>query len=94
MLPVFLWSIAGAENGLSLMAQFPELTKIISGCFSKENFPIELIDNPFAIDDEGVDPVVLRCHHVILGETYEGGEDSGTLIEAAEIIVAAIKTLK
>jgi hypothetical protein len=33
--------------------------------------------------------IVLQCKHVILNETYEGGEDSGCLLDAAHIVGCA-----
>ncbi len=92
--PVLLWSTAGAANGLNLLTQFPALAPFVHGCHAKQDFPIHLIDEPFAIDDEGVDGIVLDCHHVVLGETYNGGEDSGLLLEAASIVVARIQSLR
>ena len=41
------------------------------------------IERPIAIDDEAVDEAVLRREYVILSETYEGGADSGSLLEVA-----------
>lgn len=89
--PVFLWSIAGAENGQRLLEEYPELRPFIVGSYGKEDFPLHLITRPIAIDDEGIDDVVLSCEHIILGETYEGGADSGVLLEAARIVVDTIQ---
>lgn len=89
--PVFLWSIAGAENGQRLIEEYPEILKYVAGSYGKENFPLDLIERPFAIDDEDLDDIVLRCNHVVLNETYEGGEDSGGLLEAARIVMEALQ---
>lgn len=89
--PVFLWSIAGRDNGVRLIEEYPEIAPSVTGSFSKEEFPLHLIESPFAIDDDGVDDAVIRCHHVILNEPYEGGEDSGCLMEAAQTILSAIR---
>ena len=91
--PVFLWSIAGAENGQRLIEEYPEIRNDVGGSYGKQDFPLHLIKSPFAIDDEELDDVVLQCHHVILNETYEGGEDSGALLKAAQIVVDAIQRL-
>jgi hypothetical protein len=91
--PVFLWSIAGAENGARLIREFPALKTLVSGCFGKADFPIHLVDAPIAIDDECADQVVLDCNDVILGQSYDGGEDTDSLIRAARIVVAAIQAL-
>lgn len=72
--PVFLWSMAGAENGQRLLKEYPALKPLIAGSYGKEDFPLHLIERPIAIDDEEVDDVVLSCDHIILGETYEGGQ--------------------
>lgn len=88
---VFLWSIAGAENGQRLLEEYPELRSLIAGNYGKEDFPLHLIERPIAIDDEGIDDVVLQCEHIILGETYEGEADTGSLLEAARIVVEAIQ---
>ena len=89
--PVFLWSIAGHDNGSRLVQEYPELKPYIAGSFGKEEFPLHLIDHPFAIDDDGVDDAVLRCRNVVLDESYEDGEDSGCLLEAAHIVVDTLQ---
>ena len=89
--PVFLWSMAGGENGLRLIQEYPEIKSYVRGSFGKEEFPLHLIESPFAIDDDGVDDAVMRCCHVVLNESYEGGEDSGCLLEAARIVVKALQ---
>jgi hypothetical protein len=40
--PVFLGSIAGAENGRRLLQKFPVLGPFVSGCFGNEEFPLHL----------------------------------------------------
>ncbi len=86
--PVFLWSVAGAENAERLTSEFPQLRPYIAGCYGKKDFPLELVDYPYCIDDEGIDDVVLQINHVILNETYDGGPDSELLLEAAKSIVS------
>jgi hypothetical protein len=88
--PVFLWSIAGAENGWRLLQEFPALAPLVSGCFGKDEFPLHLVDVPFAIDDECVDEVVLECRYVFV-ETHDEGRDSDSLLGAARVVVAAIQ---
>jgi hypothetical protein len=89
--PVFLWSIVGAENGQRLIEEYPKIRQYVAGSFSKQDFPLHLIERPFAIDDEDLDPTVLACDHVILSETYDGGEDSDSLLEAARLVVQALQ---
>lgn len=83
--PLFLWSIAGPENGLRLLKEFPHLKPFVSGCYGKEEFPFNLVDNPFCIDDEEVDDAVLKCSHIIV-DTFMGGKNSNQLREAAQLI--------
>jgi hypothetical protein len=85
--PVFLWSVAGAENAERLTSEFPQLMPYIAGCYDKKDFPLELVENLYCIDDEEFDSVVLQCNYVILNETYDGGPDSGLLMEATRSIV-------
>jgi len=89
--PVFLWSISGADNGKRLLFEFPKLGQFISGCYGKFDYPLEMVERLYCIDDEPTDPqaFVLRCNYVIV-DTYNGGSDSGLLLEAAEVIVQHI----
>jgi len=89
--PVFLWSIAGKENGERLIEEFSELRPYIQGCWDKAEFPLDMVDYPYCIDDLDLDEAVLQCNHVILGYTWDGGDDPADLAEAARIIVEAIK---
>ena len=90
--PVFLWSIAGERNPKRLLEEFAQLQPYIRGCWDKDEFPLEMVDSPYCIDDTDLDEAVRRCNHVILGLTWDGGDDPGDLTEAAKIIVEAIKT--
>lgn len=90
--PVFLWSIAGERNGERLIEEFSELQPYIQGCWGKDEFPLDMVDYPYCIDDLDLDEVVKRCNHVILGQTWDGGNDPADLAEAARIIVEALKT--
>lgn len=63
----------------------------VAGCWDKDEFPLHLVDCAWAIDDDGIDEAVLRCNHVILGESYEGGHDSDLLLEAARAVVDALR---
>jgi len=84
--PLFLWSIAGPENGFRLLKEFPQINPFISGCYGKEEFPLHLVDHPLCIDDEEVDNGVLQCNHVIV-DAFMGGRDSNQLLEAARIVI-------
>lgn len=92
--PVFLWSIAGADNGHRLLREFPQLGRHVAGAYGKQDLPLDLVDHPFAIDDEDLDDVVLRCRHVILAESFRGGDDPPDLLEAARTIGAWIQGLR
>jgi hypothetical protein len=85
--PVYLWSVAGAENAERLIEEFPKLSPYIAGCYGKGEFPLGLVDHPYCIDDEAIDKEVLECNYVVLNETYDGGKDSGLLLKAARAIV-------
>ena len=87
--PVFLWSIVGADNGERLIREFPKLEPYIAGCYGKADFPLDMVEHPYCIDDETIDPQVLRCNYVIVN-TYDGGWDSGVLLEAAKRIAKHI----
>ena len=89
--PVFLWSIAGERNPKRLLEEFSELQPYIRGCWGKDEFPLEMVDYPYCIDDTDLDEAVRRCDHVILGQTWDGGDDPGDLAEAARVIVEALK---
>ena len=88
--PVFLWLFAGAENGRRLIVEYPELGELVSGCFGKLDFPLSDATRAYCIDDECVDEQVLACTYVLV-DAYEGGEDSGLLLEAAQVIVETIR---
>jgi hypothetical protein len=88
--PVFLWSIAGPENGERLLEEFPSLSRHIAGAYGKSDFPLETVSRPFAIDDEAIDPAVLSCRHFILDSSYFGGTETEDLHRAASAVVAEI----
>lgn len=89
--PVFLWSAAGNVNCEGLLQEYPELRKFISGCYSKDDFPVDLVERPYCIDDDVNHENIYGCRYVILKDSYNGGKDSGDLMEAAKVIVADIK---
>lgn len=92
--PVFLWSVAGSENGARLLEEFPVLRQHVQASWSKSDFPLDKVDHPFCIDDLDVDAEVTRCRRVILGTTWDGGEDSGELLDAARVIIEALEALQ
>nr|MBC8385397.1 hypothetical protein [Candidatus Cloacimonadota bacterium] len=51
---LYLWSIAGSDNGDRLLQEFPELQKYISGTFAKEDFPKQKFGQIYCIDDEAL----------------------------------------
>jgi hypothetical protein len=81
--PVFLWSIAGAENGTRLLDEFPELRRHVAGSHTKSESLLKTVERAFAIDDESLDLAVLRCRHFILASSYFGGDDDGDLRRVA-----------
>jgi hypothetical protein len=89
--PVFLWSIAGPENGTRLLDEFPELRPHVSGSYGKAEALLDTIGRPFAIDDDSADAAVLRCRHFILDTSYFGGAEEGDLRRAASAIVDEIR---
>jgi hypothetical protein len=89
--PVFLWSIVGADNGERLISEFAELGDYVTGCYGKDDFLLHLVEHPYCIDDEAVDPQIL-CNHVIV-DTYNGGPDSGHLLKAAQIIAMRLSEM-
>ena len=92
--PVFLWSIAGADNPRRLLQEFPCLRRYVSGCYGKDDFPLDLVNHPFCIDDEALDEQVTQSDHVILPDSFHGGEDTGSLMEAASMIVTRLKSAR
>lgn len=84
---VLLWSVAGAENGLRLISEYPEIAPFISGVFDKADFPFHKVESVYAIDDEDCDDSVQRCHFVALIDKYFSGNDSGMLVEAAMKVI-------
>lgn len=89
--PVFLWSLVGAENGERLLEEFPELRSCVRGCYGKDDFPLDAVDRPFAIDDEALDEPVLQCRHFILESSYFGGAEQDDLVRIATAVVAEIR---
>jgi hypothetical protein len=89
--PVFLWSIVGHGNGHRLLREYPDLREFVSGCFDKEDFPLDRVEVPYAIDDAPNHIKVYGCNYVILEGSYLGGKDTGDLMEATDVIVADIK---
>lgn len=89
--PVFLWSLVGTENGERLLEEFPELRSYVRGCYGKDDFPLDAVDRPFAIDDEALDEPVLQCRHFILESSYFGGAEEGDLVRTATAVVAEIR---
>ena len=84
---VFLWSVAGADNGRRLLQEFPELRPYVSGCLDKDREVLAQFDRPVCIDDDDLDLAVKECDHVILGESYNGGNDTQSLLEAVRLVI-------
>ncbi len=85
--PVFLWSVAGAENAVRLLIEHPAVVPWVSGCWGKQDFPLGRVGRAYCIDDQRVDAAVAAAHAVFLVDCYQGGHDSGALMEAAEALV-------
>jgi hypothetical protein len=90
--PVILWSSAGPDNGMRLVAEYYELDPYVCHFASKIGFPLELIEHPYCIDDNDAEDVVLQCKRVIV-ETFEGEDDPGPIKEAARLIIEDIREL-
>ena len=56
----------------------------------EDKFPLDTVQQAYCIDDEAVDPQVFKCNCVIV-DTYNGGEESGLLLEAAELVIDDMK---
>ena len=89
--PVFLWSIAGPENGTRLLEEFPELRRHVSGSYGKAEGMLDTIARPFAIDDDSLDAAVLRCRHFILDTSYYDGAERNDLRREAAAILEEIR---
>lgn len=88
--PVFLWSLAGAENADRLLVEYPELARHVSGTFEKPELPTG-VEAVYCIDDEESEEPPARAGCVIV-DSYREGPDSGQqLLEAAKTIAAWIK---
>jgi hypothetical protein len=85
--PVFLWSIVGAKNGERLLQEFPQISPYVSGCYGKEDFPMDMLDHVFCIDDQLIDEQVANADNVFLVDCYEGREDTGLLMDALRAVV-------
>ena len=70
---VFLWSIVGAENAERLIKEYPQISQYVSGCYGKEDFPMDMVDQIYCIDDQLVDEQVINADNVFLVDCYEGG---------------------
>jgi hypothetical protein len=89
--PVFLWSIAGRDNGNNLLCEFPVLRALVQGAYGKDEFPLDRVDRSYAIDDDAVDDAVRRCHVVAKVDSDFWGPDPGQFLEAVDAIVADLK---
>jgi hypothetical protein len=83
---VFPWSIVRADNGERLLREFPELGPHVRGCYGKLDFPFETVDRAYAIDDEAIDAPVLRCHQILLVDTYRGGDEGDDFLRLASTL--------
>lgn len=90
--PVFLWSIVGTKNAERLLQEYPEISQYVSGCYGKDGFPMDMVDQVFCIDDQLVDEQVINAENVFLVDCYEGGEDTGLLMDAVEAVVQHIRS--
>jgi hypothetical protein len=87
---VILWSTAGRKTGERVLEQFPRLAPYVSYVAGKADLPCHLIGLAYCIDDGDVDGCIQRGNQVIV-ERFNGGEDSGVLLEAASIIADDIR---
>lgn len=89
--PVFLWSIVGADNPERVLKEFPVLKPFISGCYAKQEFPIQNVANAYCIDDTDLDKEIFQCHYYLLPDCYNGGDDTPSLVHAATDLIQAIE---
>ena len=87
---VVLWSTAGRQNGERVLEQFPQLVPYVSHVAGKADLPCHLIGLAYCIDDGAVDGCEKRGNQFII-ERFNGGENSGALLEAASIIADDIR---
>ena len=88
--PVFLWSLAGPDNGRRLLDEFPQLRPWVQGSFGKDDFPLALVGRSHAIDDCPIDEAVCRCDSITEIDTYLGGPDSGQFLAAVQVVLAEL----
>ena len=88
--PVFLWSIVGAENAERLIKEYPEISQYVSGCYGKEDFPMDMVEQVYCIDDQLADEQVINSENVFLVDCYECGADTGFLMDAVKVVVKCI----
>ncbi len=65
--------------------------RYVSGCYGKEDFPVDMVDQVFCIDDQLVDEQVTNTDNVFLADCYEGGEDAGLLMEATRAVARLLR---
>jgi len=89
--PVFLWSVAGRENGERLLNEYSDLRSLVTGCFDKDSFPVERVRCVYCIDDEAVDEVVRSAHHFLV-PTFNELPDPGGFLDAVTDLLRSLRS--
>lgn len=87
---VILWSMSGTSACERVLQRFPELAPYISLVADKAEFPCESIELVYSIDDGDVSECTENGNRYIV-TSYNGGPESGQLLEAARKIVDDIR---
>lgn len=87
---VVLWSMGGRDAGERVLKRFPEIAPYVSYVTGKADVPLDLVRDAYSIDDGDVTECKTHGNRVTVS-SFNGGEDSGALLEAARRIVNEIR---
>lgn len=87
---VVLWSMGGRGAGERVLKRFPEIAPYVSFVTDKADAPLDLVRDAYSIDDGDVTECTASGNRVTVS-SFNGGEDSGALLEAARRIVNDIR---
>ena len=87
---VVLWSMGGRGAGERVLERFPEIAPYVSHVTDKANAQLDLVRDAYSIDDGDVTECTAKGNRVTVS-SFNGGEDTGVLLEAAKRIVDDIR---